>query len=91
MIPNNIQQNREHVKRYTKIFLYIHCDTRPCDEDATESFFEDMVIDTKEAADNLNELVESGVTWKRGNSVLKFASADDEIARKPVEKHSKKK
>ena len=29
---------------------------------ATESFFEDMVIDTKEAADNLNELVESGVT-----------------------------
>ena len=58
---------------------------------ATESFFENMVIDTKEAADNLNELVESGVTWKRGNSVLKFASADDEIARKPVEKHSKKK
>ena len=58
---------------------------------ATESFFEDMVIDTKEAADNLNELVESGVTWKRGNSVLKFASADDEIARKLVEKHSKKK
>ena len=33
MIPNNIQQNREHVKRYTKIFLYILCDTRPCDED----------------------------------------------------------
>ena len=58
---------------------------------ATESFFEDMVIDTKEAADNLNELVESGVTWKRGNSVLKFASADDEIARKLVEKYSKKK
>ena len=58
---------------------------------ATESFFEDMVIDTKEAADNLNELVESGVTWKRGNSVLKFASADSEIARKLVEKYSKKK
>ena len=58
---------------------------------ATESFFEDMVIDTKEAADNLNELVESGVTWKRGSSVLKFASADSEIARKLVEKYSKKK
>ena len=57
---------------------------------ATESFYEDMVIDTKEAADNLNELVESGVTWKRGNSVLKFASADSEIARKLVEKYSHK-
>ena len=32
-----------------------------------------------------------GVTWKRGNSVLKFASADSEIARKLVEKYSKKK
>ena len=29
---------------------------------ATGSFFENMVIDTKETADNLNELVESGVT-----------------------------
>ena len=29
---------------------------------ATESFYEDMVIDTPEAAANLNELVESGVT-----------------------------
>ena len=57
---------------------------------ATESFYEDMVIDTKEAADNLNELVESGVTWKRGNSVLKYASADSEIARRLVEKYSKK-
>ena len=57
---------------------------------ATESFYEDMVIDTKEAADNLNELVESGVTWKRGNSVLKFTSADSEIARRLIEKYSRK-
>ena len=38
---------------------------------ATESFYEDMVIDTKEAADNLNELVESGVVWTRGDAVVK--------------------
>ena len=37
---------------------------------ATESFYEDMVIDTPEAAANLNELVESGVVWERGDSVI---------------------
>ena len=58
---------------------------------ATESFYEDMVIDTKEAADNLNELVESGVTWKRGDTVVEYVSADHEVVRKLVEKYSKKK
>ena len=58
---------------------------------ATESFFEDMVIDTEEAAANLNELVESGVVWERGNSVIKYASADSEIARKLIEKYARKK
>ncbi|GEM_PF-1421890 len=58
---------------------------------ATESFFEDMVIDTEEAAANLNELVESGVVWKRGNSVIEYASADSEFARRLVEKYARKK
>lgn len=58
---------------------------------ATESFYEDMVIDTPEAATNLNELVESGVVWKRGDSVIKYASADSEIVRRLVEKYAVKK
>ena len=57
---------------------------------ATESFYEDMVIDTKEAADNLNELVESGVVWTRGDTVVEYVSADHEIVRKLVEKYSRK-
>ena len=57
---------------------------------ATESFYEDMVIHTKEAADNLNELVDSGVTWKRGDTVVEYVSADHEIVRKLVEKYSRK-
>lgn len=38
---------------------------------ATESFFEDMVIDTPEVAANLTELLESGVRWKRGDTVIR--------------------
>ena len=56
----------------------------------TESFFADMVIDTKDAADNRNELVESGVTWKRRDTVVEYVSADHEIVRKLVEKYSRK-
>lgn len=44
---------------------------------ATESFFEDMVIDTPEAAANLTALFESGVRWKRGNSKITHLTADD--------------
>ena len=58
---------------------------------ATESFYEDMVIDTPEAAANLNELVESGVVWERGDSVIKYVSADGEVVRRLFEKYSKKK
>ncbi len=58
---------------------------------ATESFFEDLVIDTPEAAANLNELVESGVVWERGNSVIKYAGVDSEVMRKLAEKYAVKK
>ena len=34
---------------------------------ATESFYEDMVIDTPEAAANLEALIASGVKWKRNS------------------------
>ena len=39
---------------------------------ATESFFEDMVIDTPEAAENLEALIASGVKWKRGDTVFTY-------------------
>ena len=58
---------------------------------ATESFYEDMVIDTPEAAANLNELVESGVVWERGDSVIKYVSADSDVVRRLVEKYAGKK
>lgn len=58
---------------------------------ATESFYEDMVIDTPEAAANLNELVESGVVWERGDSVIKNVSADSDVVRRLVEKYAGKK
>ncbi len=54
---------------------------------ATKSFFEDMVIDTPEAAANLTALFESGVSWKRGDTVFTYASADSETARRFIEKH----
>lgn len=41
---------------------------------ATESFYEDMVIDTPEAAANLNELIESGVVWECGDSVISMSA-----------------
>ena len=58
---------------------------------AIESFYEDMVIDTLEAAANLNELVESGVVWERGDSVIKYVSADSDVVRRLVEKYAGKK
>lgn len=48
---------------------------------ATESFYEDLVIDTPEAAANLEALVESGVTWKRGNANVRYIEDEDEIRR----------
>lgn len=59
-------------------------------ETATESFYEDMVIDTPEAAANLTALFESGVKWKRGNTVFKYGDVNSEQARRFIEKHKKK-
>lgn len=55
---------------------------------ATQSFYEDMVIDTQEAADNLNALFESGVKWKRGNGKLKLIPADDPVIVALVNKYN---
>ena len=57
-------------------------------EMATESFYEDMIIDTPEAEANLTDLVESGVYWKRGNA--RFRDADKDFVRRLVEKYNQK-
>ena len=44
---------------------------------ATESFFQDMVIDTPEAAANLEALFDSGVFWTRGDTVFIHLTAED--------------
>lgn len=56
---------------------------------ATESFFEDLVIDTPEAAANLEALIESGVKWKRGDST--YTEVDGETFLRMWEEHKKKK
>ncbi len=53
-----------------------------------ESFFTDMVIDTPEKAERLNEYVESGITWKSNGSKIVFA--DKEFIRKVIEKYNPK-
>lgn len=55
---------------------------------ATESFYQDMVIDTPEAAANLTELFESGVKWKRGNS--RFVYNDPEVMKRLHDKYGMK-
>lgn len=57
---------------------------------ATESFYEDMVIDTPEAAANLEALIESGVKWKRGNTEFTYGEVDDEFVREVTEKYGGK-
>ena len=57
-------------------------------ESVTEPFFDGMVIDTPEAAANLEALFESDVTWKRGDA--KFRYNDPEVLKKLYEKHCKK-
>ncbi len=54
---------------------------------AEDSYFENMVIDTPEAAANIEELVESGVMWKRGNTKCVLVDADNEVVRKTFEKY----
>lgn len=56
-------------------------------DSATEPFIEGMVIDTPEAAANLEALFESGVKWKRGDT--KFRYNDPDVIRKFFEKHCK--
>lgn len=51
----------------------------------TQSFYEDMVVDTLEAAANLNDLVENGVAWERGDSMLEYVSTDNEVIRRLFE------
>lgn len=55
---------------------------------ATESFFEDMVIDTPEAAANLTAMFVDNIGWKRGNSKCRMAT--DKEARMILENFSKK-
>ena len=57
-------------------------------ESVTESFFDGMVIDTPEAAANLEALFESDVTWKRGDT--RFRYNDPEVLKKLYEKHCKR-
>lgn len=58
---------------------------------ATKSFYQDMVIDTPEAAANLTELFESGIYWKSGNFQIEFAEADSELGRRLVKKFNPEK
>ena len=53
----------------------------------TESFFEDMVIDTPEAAANLEALIASGVKWKRGDTVFSYGEVDDAFIRDVAKKY----
>ena len=57
---------------------------------ATEPFIEGMVIDTPEAAANLEALIESGVKWKRGNTEFTYGEVDDEFVREVTEKYGEK-
>ena len=52
---------------------------------ATESFYEDMVIDTPEAAENLEALIASGVKWKRGDTVFTYGDPKGNLARRFIE------
>ncbi len=44
-----------------------------------------MAVDTLEAAANLNDLVENGVAWERGDSMLEYVSTDNEVIRRLFE------
>lgn len=46
---------------------------------ATESFEQDMILDTPEAVERFVALIESGVTYRGSNTKLRLAHADDPI------------
>jgi len=48
---------------------------------AYESFFEDMIIDTPEAIASVEELIDSGITWKSNGTNPEFVSADSDFIR----------
>ncbi len=47
-----------------------------------------MVISTSGIVINLDELIKSGVIWKRDNFVLEYASVDNGVVHRLFEKHS---
>ena len=55
---------------------------------ATNSFYEDLVIVTTEAADNFTRFVEEGTVFQTDNS--KVPLADEEFIRLLAEKHGYK-
>ena len=57
----------------------------------TESFYEDMVVDTFEAAARLEDLIESDVRWKRGDTVFSYGVVDDEFIRRMTETYGRRK
>lgn len=57
---------------------------------ATESFEQDMILDTEEAVENLAALLRSGVKYKNcGTRKLELVSADNPDFRELMEKYSK--
>ncbi|MDO5853570.1 MAG: hypothetical protein Q4Q62_05920 [Thermoplasmata archaeon] len=54
---------------------------------ATESFEQDMILDTEEAVENLAALLDSGVTYKGGGKKLRLARADDPVVKALMEKY----
>ena len=54
----------------------------------TQSFFEDMIIDTPEAAKALDDLFASGKTWKRAtDATFTFIDADDPLVVEMMRKY----
>ena len=56
----------------------------------TQSFFEDMIIDTPEAAKALDDLFASGKTWKKAtDATFTFVDADDPFVVEMMRKYEK--
>lgn len=51
---------------------------------------EPLIIDTPEAAKNLEELFESGICWKRGDTKWTLGDANDDVIRGLIEKYNPK-
>ena len=56
----------------------------------TQSFYEDMIIDTPEAAKALDDLFDSGKTWKGAtDATFTFIDADDPLVVEMMRKYEK--